>query len=83
MSDTPGVINGISSYTGKQLANTAKNMFGTESITTEQLALLSDYLVPSQYLLRNHRIKNGRQRFTFSIPRYGDSDPNKALSHRP
>jgi hypothetical protein len=34
-------------------------------------------------MLRNHRIKNGQQKFTFSVPNYGDNISSKAFSHRP
>ena len=82
--NTPGLIGGLNSYTGEQLAKIAKETYGVEdSITPEQLALLMDYLVPSSYLIRNHRIKNGKQRFTFSVPNYGDNITSKAYSHRP
>lgn len=80
----PGVIDGIDSYSGNDLAKIAKETFGdVDEITPEELGLLMDYLVPSSYLLRNHRIKNGKQRFTFSVPNYGDNVPSKAFSHRP
>lgn len=78
-----GVI-GPESYSGKDIAEVAANTFGaTDSITPEQLALTMDYLVPSNYLIRNYRIKNGKQRFTFSVPNYGDNVSSKAFSHRP
>lgn len=84
MPKVPGVIDGLGSYTGADLAKVAQETFGaTDSITPEQLALMMDYLVPSSYLLRNHRIRNGKQRFTFSVPNYGDNIPSKAYSHRP
>jgi len=79
-----GVIGGLDSYSGEDLAKIARETYGaTDSITPEQLALLMDYLVPSSYIIRNHRIKNGKQRFTFSVPNYGDNIPSKAFSHRP
>jgi len=79
-----GLIDGLDSYTGQDLAQIARDTFGvTDSITPEQLALMMDYLVPSSYLIRNHRIKNGKQKFTFSVPNYGDNIPSKAFSHRP
>ena len=81
---TYGLINGLDSYTGQDLAQIARDTFGaTDSITPEQLALMMDYLVPSSYLIRNHRIKNGKQKFTFSVPNYGDNIPSKSFSHRP
>ena len=80
----PGVIQSANSYSGSDIAKIAKNTFGdVSSITPEQLALLMDYLVPSSYMLRNHRIKNGQQKFTFSVPNYGDNISSKAFSHRP
>lgn len=80
----PGVIDGLDSYTGQDLARIAQETYGVkDEITPEELGLLMDYLVPSSYLLRNHRIKNGKQRFTFSVPNYGDNIPSKAFSHRP
>ena len=80
----PGVIDGLESYNGQDLARIAQETYGVkDEITPEELGLLMDYLVPSSYLLRNHRIKNGKQRFTFSVPNYGDNIPSKAFSHRP
>ena len=50
----PGVIVGIESYTGQDLAKIARETYGSvDSISPEQLALLMDYLVPSSYLIRN------------------------------
>ena len=81
---TPGVVGGLNSYSGADLVKIARETYGaTDSITPEQLGLMMDYLVPSNYLLRNHRIKNGKQRFTFSVPNYGDNVSSKAFSHRP
>lgn len=68
----------MSEITGKQIAQTAKQMFGTDQITQEQLAYVIDMLRPSSYLLRNHTIKN--HPITFAIQ---NRDMEKALSHRP
>ena len=68
----------MSEITGKQIAHTAKQMFGTDQITQEQLAYVIDMLRPSSYLLRNHTIKN--HPITFAIQ---NRDMEKALSHRP
>ena len=70
--------NFMSEITGKQIAQTAKQMFGTDQITQEQLAYVMDMLRPSSYLLRNHTIKN--HPITFAIQ---NRDMEKALSHRP
>lgn len=79
-----GVITGLGNYTGEQIADLATATFGkVNSITPDQLSYLLSFLMPSSYILKNHRIKNGKQRFTFSVPNYGDNDPAKALSHRP
>lgn len=84
MAGIPGVIGGLNAYSGAELAKIASETYGTtDSITPEQLSLMLDYLVPSSYLVRNHRIKNGKQRFTFSVPNYGDNVSSKAFSHRP
>lgn len=63
---------------GQLIANMAKDMFGTTSITTEQLAYLTDMLNPSSYLLRNHTVRN--HPITFMI---SGRDMQKAQAHRP
>lgn len=79
-----GVLTGLNNYTGQQIADFVTATYGdVKSITTEQLSYVLSFLMPSSYILKNHRIKNGKQRFTFSVPNYGDNDPAKALSHRP
>jgi len=68
----------MSEITGKQIAQTAKQMFGTDQITQEQLAYVIDMLRPSSYLLRNHTIRNHPMTFVIQ-----DRDTEKALAHRP
>lgn len=63
---------------GKELAKVAKEMFGTEKITPEQLGYVMDMMRPSAYLLRNHTIKNNP--LTFYIP---GRNEEKSRSHRP
>lgn len=78
----PGVI-GPGSYSGTDIARAAKYTFGKNSVTPEELALVMDYLVPSQYILRNHYLKNGQQKFSFSVPDYATDNPELKLFHRP
>lgn len=63
---------------GKHLANMAKEMFGTDQITTEQLTYLTDMLKPSTYMLRNHSVRG--HPMTFSVSGH---NTDKAQSHRP
>ncbi len=79
-----GIINDkANSFTGDDIAMAAINTFGTANITPEQLDLLLDYMVPSSYMTRFHAIKGGKQKFTFSVPKYGDGKVSRALAHRP
>lgn len=63
---------------GSQLAKMAKDMYGTDQITVEQLAYLTDMLQPSTYLLRNHTVRNHPITFVIS-----GRDQQKAQAHRP
>lgn len=79
-----GIINGKDNgFTGEDIAMAAVNTFGTANITPEQLDLLLDYMVPSSYMTRFHAVKGGKQKFTFSVPKYGDGKVSRALAHRP
>lgn len=81
---TLGIINDKDNrYSGQDIAKAAYNTFGTGNITPEQLDLLLDYLVPSSYMTRFHTTKAGKQKFTFTVPNYGDYNPAKAFAHRP
>lgn len=81
---TLGIINdNENKYTGVDLANAAVNTFGTKDITPEQFNLLLDYMVPSMYMTRFHATKGGKQKFTFSIPNYGNNVTAKSIAHRP
>lgn len=62
----------------KQLANMAKDMYGTTDITVEQLSYLTDMLKPSTYLLRNHTVRNHPITFVIS-----GRQQEKAQAHRP
>lgn len=68
----------MANFTGRDVANIAKEVYGTTKITSEQLAYITDMLTPSSYLLRNHTIKN--HPITFHI---SGRDYSKALAHRP
>lgn len=63
---------------GSQLAKMANEMYGTENITVEQLAYLTDMLQPSTYLLKNHTVRN--HPITFMI---SGRQQEKAQAHRP
>lgn len=63
---------------GKELLKIARETFGTNNITREQLSWVLQMVNPSSYLLKNHTVKG--QPFTFSIP---NRDMNNAHSHRP
>ena len=68
----------MSELNGRQIAQMAKDMFGTDKITQEQLSYILDMQQPSTYLLRNHSIKG--HPITFSIP---NRDKEKSRAHRP
>lgn len=70
-------------YSGEDLATAAISTFGTTNITPEQFNLLLDYMVPSMYMTRFHAIKSGKQKFTFSVPEYGNDYASRAIAHRP
>lgn len=70
-------------YSGTDLAQAAVNTFGTKNITPEQFSLLLDYMVPSLYMTRFHAVKAGKQKFTFSVPNYGNNVATRAIAHRP
>lgn len=63
---------------GLHIANLARQTFGTETPTTEQLAYLLDQIQPSTYLLRNHTVRN--HPITFNI---SGRQQEKAQAHRP
>lgn len=62
----------------QHIAKMAREMYGTDKITTEQLAYVMDMLTPSTYLLRNHTVRNHPITFIIS-----GRDANKAQAHRP
>lgn len=62
----------------QHIAKMAKEMYGTDKITTAQLAYITDMLTPSTYLLRNHSVRN--HPITFMI---SGRDQQKAQAHRP
>ncbi len=63
---------------GKQLAQMAKDTYGTDKVTPEEISYLIDNLRPSTYLLRNHKIRNHPLTFVISGRNYAN-----AMSHRP
>lgn len=70
-------------YTGEDIAKAVLNTYGTDTVTPEQLDLVLDYLQPSSYMTRFHAVKSGKQKFTFSVPNYGDHIPTREIGHRP
>lgn len=62
----------------EQIVKMAREMYGTDRITPEQLAYLTDMLKPSTYLLRNHKVRG--HPMTFIIK---DRNQDKAQAHRP
>lgn len=63
---------------GSHIANLARQTFGTDKPTKEQLGYLLDQLKPSTYLLRNHTVRN--HPITFNI---SGRKQDKAQAHRP
>ena len=60
----------------EQIAGMAREMFGTEQITVEQLAYITDMLTPSTFLLKHHHIDGKTMTFIAK-------DRAPAIQHRP
>lgn len=63
---------------GTHIANMARQTFGTETPTKEQLSYLLDHMQPSTYLLKHHTVRN--HPITFAI---SGRNQEKAQAHRP
>jgi phage terminase large subunit GpA-like protein len=63
---------------GKLIANVAKQTFGRERVTKEELTYLLTMLNPSSYLLKHHKVKG--HPITFHV---SGRDWNRAQAHRP
>ena len=68
----------LSHIDGKMIANVAKQTFGREDITKEELAYVLTMLSPSSYLLKHHKVKN--HPITFHVSGH---DSTRAQAHRP
>lgn len=63
---------------GSHLANMARQTFGTDTPTKDQLSYLLDQMQPSTYLLKNHTVRS--HPITFAI---SGRNQEKAQAHRP
>jgi Phage terminase large subunit (GpA) len=63
---------------GKMIANVAKQTFGREKVTKEELSYILTMLNPSSYLLKHHKVKN--HPITFHV---SGQDSTRAQAHRP
>lgn len=63
---------------GKTISSIAQQTFGRTNISKEELSYVLSMMVPSSYILRNHKVKN--HPITFHI---GGHDSERAQAHRP
>lgn len=62
----------------KHIADLAKQTFGTDKITKDQLSYVLDQIKPSTYLLKHHTVRGHPITFVVS-----GRDQEKVLAHRP
>lgn len=65
-------------FDGEHLAHVAKQTFGREDVTKEELVYLITMMNPSSYLLKHHKVRN--HPITFHVSGH---DTTKAQAHRP
>lgn len=68
----------VNQIDGKLIAQVAKQTFGTDKLTKEQLNYILTMLNPSSYLLKHHKVKN--HPITFHV---SGRDGTRAQAHRP